>query len=110
MAKARHRQYLGDVSVKDSKLVTAKLIDIPVHESKASETVQIKINLYKLPIEEWYHLPQKTLRNDLRLFNGQTVSILRNQSRTLCGQDGRPNHPTFSLLTGSASRLIFQEI
>ena len=78
MAKARHRQYLGDVSVKDSKLVTAKLIDIPVHDSKDSETVQIKINLYKLPIEEWYHLPQKTLRNDLHLFNGQTVSILRN--------------------------------
>ena len=78
MANARHHQYLDDVAVKKSKLVTAKLIDIFVHDSKDSETAQIKINLYKLPIEEWYHLPQKILRNDLHLFNGQTVSILRN--------------------------------
>ena len=78
MAKARHRQYLNDVSVRDSKLVTAKLIDIPIFDSNDSKKAQIKITLYKLPIEEWYHLPQKTLRNDLHLFNGQTVSILRN--------------------------------
>ena len=78
MANARHHQYLDDVTVKKSKLVAAKLINILVHDTKDSETAQIKINLYKLPIEEWYHLPQKTLRNDLHLFNGQTVSILRN--------------------------------
>ena len=78
MANARHHQYLDDVTVKKSKLVAAKLINIFVHDTKDSETAQIKINLYKLPIEEWYHLPQKTLRNDLHLFNGQTVSILRN--------------------------------
>jgi len=78
MSNARHRQFLDDVEAKGSKLVTAKLIDVPIHDTKGSETAQIKISLYKLPIEEWYHLPQKTLRNDLHVFNGQTVSILRN--------------------------------
>ncbi len=78
MASARHRQYLEEVGTKDSKLITAKLLDIPIHDSKDSETAQVKISLYKLPIEDWHHLPQKTLRNDLHIFNGQTVSILRN--------------------------------
>ncbi len=78
MPSARHRQYLDEVETKDSKLVTAKFVDIPIHDSKDSETAQVKISLYKLPIEEWYHLPPKTLRNDLHIFNGQTVSILRN--------------------------------
>ena len=78
MASARHRDHLNAVPIKDSKLVTAKLVDIPVNDSKCSDTAEIKIALYKLPIEDWYHLPQKTLRNDLHLFNGQTVSILRN--------------------------------
>ncbi|WP_200962076.1 ATP-binding protein [Pseudovibrio sp. POLY-S9] len=78
MANARHRQYLDEIEAKGSKLVTAKLIEIPIHDKEDSETAQIKISLFKLPIEEWYHLPQKTLRNDLHVFNGQTVSILRN--------------------------------
>lgn len=78
MACARHRQHLGDVEAKGSKLVTAKLIDVPIHDKEDSETAQIKISLFKLPIEEWYHLTPKTLRNDLHVFNGQTVSILRN--------------------------------
>lgn len=78
MSNARHSQYLNEVEAKGSKLVTAKLVDVPVHDKEDSETAQIKISLYKLPIEEWYHLPTKTLRNDLQVFNGQTVSILRN--------------------------------
>ena len=78
MVDARHRQYLDEVETKGSKLVTAKLIKLPIHDKEDSETAQIKISLFKLPIEEWYHLSQKTLRNDLHVFNGQTVSILRN--------------------------------
>ena len=78
MANARHRNHLNEVEVKDSKLVTAKLVHVPVNDSDDSKTAQIKIALYKLPIEAWHDLPQKTLRNDLHLFNGQTVSILRN--------------------------------
>jgi hypothetical protein len=78
MSDARHRHYLNDVEVKGSKLVTAKLIEIPINDKEDSETAQIKISLFKLPIEQWHHLPQKTLRNDLHVFNGQTVSILRN--------------------------------
>lgn len=78
MANARHRQYLDEVEAKGSKLVTAKLIELPIHDREDSETAQIKISLFKLPIDEWYHLPSKTLRNDLHVFNGQTVSILRN--------------------------------
>ena len=78
MANARHREHLRDVAIKGSKLVTAKLADIPINDSHDSKTAKVKIALYKLPIEEWCDLPQKTLRNDLHVFNGQTVSILRN--------------------------------
>lgn len=78
MSNARHRQYLDEVEAKGSKLVTVKIVEIPIHDKEDSATAQIKISLFKLPIEEWSHLPQKTLKNDLHVFNGQTVSILRN--------------------------------
>ena len=45
----------------------------------------ISIKLYKLPIEEWYTLPRKTLKNDLRVFDGLTVSILRNGREVFAG-------------------------
>ena len=78
MPCARHNEYLNEVNAKVSKQVIAKLLSVPIHDSKDSQTAQIKVALFKLPIEEWYDLPQKILKNNLHLFNGQTVSILRN--------------------------------
>ena len=46
---------------------------------------QITIKIFKLPIDEWYHLPRKTLKNDLRVFDGLTVSILRNGREVFAG-------------------------
>jgi len=78
MTCARHGEYLNEVNAKVSKQVIAKLLSVPIHDSTDSQTAKIKVALYKLPIEEWYGLPQKILKNNLHLFNGQTVSILRN--------------------------------
>jgi hypothetical protein len=43
------------------------------------------VEVFKLPIEEWHHLPRKTLKNDLRVFDGLTVSILRNGREVFAG-------------------------
>lgn len=78
MSNARHVHFLADGVTKTSKLVTAKMVEIPVSGKDSEVRDKIKIALYKLPIEEWYRLPKKTLRNEMQVFNGQTVSILRN--------------------------------
>ncbi len=36
-------------------------------------------------MEEWSSLPRKTLRNDLKVFDGSTVSILRNDREVSAG-------------------------
>lgn len=80
MNNARHVHFLDDLEVdsKTSRLIRGKQVDIPVSNANDNANSQIMIRLYKLPIEEWYHLPKKTLKNDLHVFNGLTVSILRN--------------------------------
>src|SRR5207302_1079290 len=49
------------------------------------DTAPITIKIYKLPIEEWTSLPNKTKRNELHIFNGLTVSILRNDREVFAG-------------------------
>jgi len=44
------------------------------------------IRLYRLPIEQWSTLSRKTLRNDLQVFNGLTVTVLRNGREVFAGQ------------------------
>ena len=78
MKNARHVQFLDEVDAKTSRLIRAKPVQIPTFEGKGAKSEEIVIRVYKLPIEEWYHLPKKTLKNDLQVFNGKTVSILRN--------------------------------
>lgn len=80
MATARHARILDelDVETKTSRLIAAPKIKVPIRSEDESRTALVTIRLYKLPIEEWHRLPKKTLRNDLQVFNGKTVSILRN--------------------------------
>jgi hypothetical protein len=51
MPSARHARLI-DLPAKTSRLLFAKPVDIPIREH-GSETDQIIIRLYKLPIEEW---------------------------------------------------------
>jgi hypothetical protein len=78
MSTARHVQFLDDVDVRTSRLIRAMEVDVPVSHSADTSKAKVTVRLYKLPIETWSHLPKKTLKNDLQVFNGLTVSILRN--------------------------------
>jgi hypothetical protein len=83
MSNARHTRFL-ETPTKQSRLILPKVVPIPISEGN-SETAPITIRIYKLPIEEWSELPRKTLRNDLRIFDGMTISILRNDRELFAG-------------------------
>lgn len=84
MPNARHVKFLDGVSSKTSILAVPKVVQIPLSEGQ-SATAPIQIKIFKLPIEEWSSLPRKTLKNDLRVFDGLTVSILRNDREVFAG-------------------------
>ncbi len=92
MATARHTR-LVDLTVKHSRLIVSKPVHLKVHEN-GDETAPITIKLFRLPIEEWSLLPRKTLRNDLHVFDGQTISVLRNDRELFSGTIARilPRH------------------
>lgn len=83
MPNARHTR-LEDVPVKLSRLIVAKRVELPLIEN-GKEKAPITIKLYRLPIEEWSALTRKTLRNDLKVFDGHLVSILRNDREVFAG-------------------------
>lgn len=84
MSNARHTRLL-DLPVKQSSLILSKPVNIRINGTGESEA-PIIIKLYKLPIEEWSTLPRKTLKNDLHVFDGMTVSILRNGREVFAGE------------------------
>ena len=83
MPNARHARLEG-LAVTQSRLITSKQVAVRVAE-KSEETAPITIKLYRLPIEEWSSLPRKTQRNDLKIFDDNTVSILRNDREVFAG-------------------------
>lgn len=83
MPDARHTR-VEDLPAKVSRLIVAPSVDIKVTEN-GTEAAPITIKLYRLPIEDWSPLPRKTLRNDLKVFDGNTVSILRNDREVFAG-------------------------
>jgi len=83
MANARHTR-IEDLHTKLSRLIVPKRVEIKIAE-RSVETAPIEIKLYRLPVEEWSSLPRKTLRNDLKVFDGNTVSILRNDREVFSG-------------------------
>jgi hypothetical protein len=83
MPNARHTRF-DDLPVKHSRLIVSKPVPVKIHENGA-ESAPITIKLYRLPVEEWSSLSRKTLRNDLKVFDGNTVSILRNDREVFFG-------------------------
>jgi HSP20 family molecular chaperone IbpA len=83
MPNARHVRFL-DIPAKQSRLLIAKTALVPIKEN-SQEQAPITIRLFRLPIEEWSFLSRKTLRNELRVFDGMTVSILRNDREVFAG-------------------------
>lgn len=83
MPNARHSKVEG-LNVTTSRLVVPKTIQIPL-SSTTTETAPVHIKVYALPIEDWSNLPRKTLNTALHLFDGQVVSILRNDREVFAG-------------------------
>ena len=83
MPNARHARLEG-LGVTQSRLIISKQVAVKLSE-KSVETAPITIKLYRLPIEEWSSLPRKTQRNDLKIFDDHTVSILRNDREVFAG-------------------------
>lgn len=81
---ARHAKVEG-IEEKRSKLIKSWTdIRIPVCEG-SDQTAPVSVRLYMLPIESWYDLPRKTLKNDLHVFDGHTVSFMRNDREVHSG-------------------------
>ncbi len=83
MPDARHTR-IRDLPVTQSRLIDTKEVDVAVSES-SSEKAKVTVKLYALPFESWLGLPRKVQRNDLRVFDGLTVSILRNDREVYAG-------------------------
>ena len=85
MASARHVRMLAEGTTTTSRLVLSRPIDIPVTENDPARVAQIVAKVFRLPIEEWSDLEPKVRKNDLRIFDGLTVSILRNGREVFAG-------------------------
>jgi hypothetical protein len=83
MPNARHTRVAG-LNTTVSRLIVAKNLPIRLNE-RNEHTAQIVVKLYRLPIDDWYFLSKKVQRNDLRIFDQNTVSILRNGREVFAG-------------------------
>jgi Histidine kinase-, DNA gyrase B-, and HSP90-like ATPase len=93
MATARHARVEG-LKVKVSRLLVKKEVEINLNDDR-SETAKAIVKIYALPIEDWSTLPRKVQKNDLHLFEGFNVSILRNDREVFAGsmpEIGVPRH------------------
>jgi len=85
MPSARHAKALTNGAPTTSRLVLSRPIDVAVSENDPTRTVPIIAKVFALPIDEWSKLDRKTQKNDLRIFDGLTVSILRNDREVFAG-------------------------
>lgn len=89
MAAARHGK-IPEIKVKESRLVFSKVIEVKRRENNTqdpenAETAPATVRLYALPIEDWGSLPLKVRKNDLHLYDDNTVSVLRNDREVFVG-------------------------
>ena len=85
MAAARHAK-IPEIKVKESRLVFSRVIDVKRKENNRQdpenmETAPATVRLYALPIEDWGTLPLKIRKNDLHLYDDNTISICATTGR-----------------------------
>jgi hypothetical protein len=85
MPNARHARMLAQGITATSRLVLSRPISIPVAENDPNRSAEAVAKVFRLPIEEWSDLETKVKKNDLRIFDGLTVSILRNGREVFAG-------------------------
>ena len=81
---ARHVKIEGLKETRSKLIKSWTNIQVPLSEN-SGESALVAVRLYMLPIEAWYDLPRKTLRNDLHVFAGHTVSFMRNDRELFSG-------------------------
>lgn len=86
---ARHTK-IQELNVKESRLVFSRVIQVKrsgsnLQEDENPETAPATVRLYALPIEDWGSLPLKIRKNDLHLYDDNTVSVLRNDREVFIG-------------------------
>ena len=89
MAAARHTR-IPEITVKESRLVFSKVIQVKRSEKhwqdpENVETAPVTVRIYALPIEDWGSLPRKIRKNDLHLYDDNTISVLRNDREVFIG-------------------------
>ena len=89
MAAARHSR-IPELKVTESRLVFSKVVEIKRSENNRqdpenAETAPATVRLYALPIEDWGALPLKVRKNDLHLYDDNTISVLRNDREVFVG-------------------------
>lgn len=81
---ARHVKVEGLKEIRSRLIKSWTDIAVPIAEN-SEETAPVAVRLYMLPIESWYDLPRKALKNDLHVFDGHTVSFMRNDREVFSG-------------------------
>lgn len=81
---ARHAKVEGLTETRSKLVKSWTEIQVPVSED-SGETAPVAVRLFMLPMESWYDLPRKTLKNDLHVFDNYTVSFMRNKREVFCG-------------------------
>ena len=88
MPAARHAK-IPEITVKESRVVFSKVIEVKRSENHKDpdsiETAPVTVRLYALPIEDWGALPLKIRKNDLHLYDDNTISVLRNDREVFVG-------------------------
>ena len=89
MAAARHTR-IPEITVKESRVVFSKVIQVKRRENHREdpenvETAPVTVRLYELPIADWGSLSLKIRKNDLRLYDDNTISVLRNGREVFVG-------------------------
>ena len=82
MPNARHSDIEG-LKTKTSRLVHARRV--PIARGGGLAPVEILVKLFALPIDEWSDLPRKVQKNDLGVFSGHNISVLRNDREVFAG-------------------------
>lgn len=82
MLNARHAAIEG-LKTRTSRLVVAKRI--PIERGGSHKPVDVFVKLFALPIDEWSDLPRKVQKNDLGVFSGHNISVLRNDREVFAG-------------------------
>lgn len=85
MKNARHTKLEGVPKGDGGRLMRLwEQVQIPVDEG-SEQTAPVSVRLYALPIDAWYVLERKILKNDLQIFEDHQVSFMRNHREVHIG-------------------------